>query len=148
MTNEIIKSLSINLECINYQVKKNQYIFEVQSVLSIIECPYCGSKTAKVHSFYQRELQDIPIQNKQTVLLVNTRKMVCSNSECKHKTFAESFEFAEPYSKKTKRLIENILFTSTKLSSVSASTLLKNNSIKCSKSSICDLLKKNAFPCG
>ncbi|MHC1719240.1 MAG: transposase family protein [Clostridiaceae bacterium] len=148
MIHEIIKSLSINLDCVNYRVKDNRFIIEIQSSLFKVKCPYCGTETSRVHSVYQREIQDIPIQYKQTILLVHTRKMFCDNSGCVHKTFAETFEFLEPYSKKTKRLIEKILTTSTKLSSVSASTLLKTNSVKVCKSSICDLLNKNASNCG
>jgi transposase len=113
-----------------------------------VTCPYCGTESSKVHSVYQREIQDIPLQDKQTILLMNTRKMFCSNSECSHKTFAEKFDFVESHGKKTKRLIAKILTTSTKLSSVSASTLLKLDSIKACKSSICNLLKKNANHCG
>lgn len=51
-------------------------------------------------------------------------------------------EFISPKGKKTKRLLDKILVTSTKLSSVSASTLFNSNSVKACKSSICDLLEK------
>ena len=74
--------------------------------------------------------------------------MFCDNPECSHKTFSERFDFVVPNGKKTNRLIEKILVTSITLSSVSASSLLKTNSIKVCKSSICDLLKKNTFDCG
>jgi len=148
MIRELIKSLSTNLEYLNYRIKENQCIIEVQSSLFQVSCPYCGTATPRVHSVYQREIQDIPIQDKQTILLVNTRKMFCDHPGCEQKTFAEKFDFTEAHGKKTKRLIEKILATSTKLSSVSASTLLKSNSVKASKSSICTLLKKNALPCG
>ena len=50
--------------------------------------------------------------------------------------------------RKTGRPVNKILKTSSKLSSVSASALLKEDSIKVCKSSICDLLKKNAGSCG
>lgn len=148
MIHEIIKSLCKDLEYIDYRVKEKQIIIEVQSSLHSIICPFCGVRSFRVHSIYQREIQDIPIQEKQTILLVNTRKMFCENPECNHKTFAEKFSFTHPHGKKTTRLIEKILVTSTKLSSISASTLLKSDSIKTSKSSICDLLKKNASHCG
>lgn len=49
--------------------------------------------SGKVHSVYQREIQDIPMQDKQTVLLLNTRKMFCLNENCSHKTFSERFAF-------------------------------------------------------
>lgn len=148
MLDEIIKSLSSNLQCIDYKLKDNQYIFTVQSSEHEVRCPYCNTLNSKTHSVYQREIQDLPIQDKQVIILINTRKMFCTNPECNHKTFAEKFDFVESHGKKTKRLVSKILTTSTKLSSVSASVLLKSNSIKVGKSSICDLLKKNAIHCG
>ena len=49
--------------------------------------------------------------------------------------------------KRTKRLEKNILFTSSQLSSINASKVLKNSNVDISKSSICVLLKKNAIDC-
>ena len=74
--------------------------------------------------------------------------MFCINPACDRKTFSERFDFIVPNGRKTKRLVDKILLISAKLSSVSASTLLKANSVKICKSSICDLLKKNAGNCG
>lgn len=145
---EIIKSLSSNLECIDYKLKENQYVFTIRSIQREVVCPYCNKPSFKVHSVYQREIQDLPIQDKQLILLINTRKMFCDNTECDHKTFSEKFDFVEAHGKKTGRLVSKILTTSTKLSSISASVLLKSNSVKVCKSSICDLLKKNAIHCG
>ena len=68
-------------------------IFEVSSVLKEVVCPYCGQSSSKVHSRYQREIQDLPMQNKKVVLLVRTRKMFCVNNLCNKKTFAEKHPF-------------------------------------------------------
>lgn len=73
--------------------------------------------------------------------------MFCLNSECRQKTFSEPFEFVAPKSKKTKRLIDKIQMTSVKLSAVSASVLLKNEGVRVSKTTICELLKKNPSGC-
>ncbi len=56
------------------------------------------------------------MQDKQTILLLNRRKIFCLNKNCTHKTFTERFDFVAPNGKKTKRLIDKILITSTKLS--------------------------------
>ena len=64
------------------------------------------------------------------------------NSVCSHKTFSERLDFIAPKERKNRRLVNKILKTSSKSSSVSASALLKEDSIKICKSSICDLLKK------
>ncbi len=53
-----------------------------------------------VHSTYQREIQDLPIQDKQVILLVDTRKFFCYNPDCLHKTFAERHPFAAIKSEK------------------------------------------------
>lgn len=148
MEQEIISSLSTDLECIRCKLKTRQIIFEVQSTREQVPCPYCGIFSSKVHSVYQREIQDIPLQDRQTILLLNTRKMFCMNPACSHKTFSERFDFIAPKERKTRRLVNKILKTSSKLSSVSASALLKEDSIKVCKSSICGLLKKNAGSCG
>lgn len=148
MENAIVQQLDINLECNDCMIQNKKIILKIASKQKAVTCPFCGKQSSKVHSAYQREIQDLPIHEKQTILLLNTRKMFCINPQCQYKTFSERFDFVQPGGKKTKRLTENILITSAKLSSVSASKLLASNSIHVSKSSICDLLKKNASPCG
>lgn len=148
MEQELIKLLSNDLECTTCRIKNEQVILEIHSTKKQVICPYCNNTSSKIHSVYQREIQDIPIQEKQTILLLNIRKIFCDNPECNHKTFSERFGFVAPNAKKTNRLVDKILMTSTKVSSVSASSLLKAGSIKAGKSSICDLLKKNACHCG
>lgn len=148
MEQTLVNLLDNTLKYIDCKIKEDKIIIEVCSNQQQVICPYCGSISSRTHSIYQREIQDIPLQDKQTILLLNARKMFCDNPKCDHKTFSERFEFVSPKGKKTKRLIDKILITSTKLSSVSASALLKADSIKACKSSICDLLKKNASDCG
>ena len=114
MEQEIIKLLDPDLECIRYKLKNQQVIFEVKSSREKVPCPYCGKVSSKIHSVYQREIQDIPIQDKQTIVLLNTRKMFCSNPACDHKTFSERFDFIAPRERKTKRLVDKILLVSAK----------------------------------
>ena len=145
---EFIKLLNLDYELINCRIKENIIVFEIHSIKEELECPYCGSKAKHIHSKYQREIHDLPIQDRQVVLLVNTRKIFCENSNCSHKTFSEKHPFVASNGKKTNRLIKNIVYTSTQLSSLSASKLLKSENITVCKSSICSLLKKNAIHCG
>lgn len=146
---EFIKLLDPAYELIQYRKKENKVIFHIASTITELECPFCGRKTSKVHSTYQREIQDLPMQGKKVILLVDTRKMRCMNPDCSHKTFSEKHHpFVTAKSKKTNRLIQNILYTSSQLSSLNASKLLKSENITVCKSSICDLLKKNAIHCG
>lgn len=109
---EFIKLLNPDYELVQYRIKNKAVIFYIQSGKKELECPFCGSKSTWVHSTYQREIQDLPIQDKQVVLLVDTRKMFCRNPDCAYKTFAEIHHFAAPKPKKTERflLIMGLLF--------------------------------------
>ena len=40
------------------------------STIAELECPFCGRKTSKVHSIYEREIQDLPMQGKKVILFV------------------------------------------------------------------------------
>ena len=135
---DFITALDPNYQLDKYHIKNNVAVFYISSKMSEVKCPYCGTLSSKVHSSYEREIQDLPMQNRKVILLVKTRKMFCS----------ECHPFVENNGKKTRRLVQNILFTSAQLSSVNAAKILKSNSIEVGKSSICSLLKKNAINCG
>lgn len=144
----IIKQLDPNLQCDNYRIRDERIIFKVSSTQKSVLCPYCSTASRKVHSTYEREVQDIPLHDKQTILLLHTRKFFCPNTDCSHKTFSERFDFAPSREKRTTRLTEKILVTSTGLSSINAEKLLRIDKVKTSKSTINELLKKNAGDCG
>ena len=146
--NEFIRELGEEYILDDYKVKKDIVVFHISSRCEEFVCPYCGEKSNKVHSTYEREIQDLPMQNKKVILLVKTRKMFCGNSLCSKKTFSERHHFVDRKGKKTRRLEKNIIYTSTQLSSVNASKVLKTSNIDVCKSSICELLKKNAIHCG
>ena len=99
MGNYIINQLEPTLECNGYTIHHRQIFFRIASTKSSATCPYCGYESDKVHSVYQREIQDIPIQEKQTIFLLDARKMFCLNSDCNHKTFSERFDFVSPKGK-------------------------------------------------
>lgn len=139
---ELIKLLNQDYELVRYRMIDKKVIFHIKSSKKELACPFCGSKSMHVHSTYQREIQDLPVQDKQVILLVDTRKFFCYNPDCPHKTFAERHPFAAQKAKKTDRLVKNIIHTSTQLSSLNASRLLKSENVIVCKSSICSLLEK------
>jgi hypothetical protein len=145
---EFIKLLDPALDYVEHITEEQTCIITVESNRKNAICPYCGIASPRVHSVYQKEFQDLPILDKQIVILIKNRKMFCMNPECSHKTFSERFDFIAYKARKTERLLEKILNLSSRLSSVAASTILKNDTATISKSTICRLLKKNASGCG
>lgn len=71
MQNWMVKQLDTDLDCADYKTKENQIIFEVAVSRVSVICSFCGQTSTKIHSVYQREIQDIPIHNKQAILLLN-----------------------------------------------------------------------------
>ena len=145
---EFIETLDDNYVLDEYCFKKDMIVFRISSRAEALNCPYCGAVSNKVHSSYEREIQDLPLQEHKVVLLVKTRKFFCNNEKCSKRTFSERHPFVDVSGKKTKRLMNNILRKSTQLSSLKASEILRQENIDICKSSICVLLKKNAIHCG
>ena len=79
-------------------------------------------------------------------IIIENRKMFCTNPECGHKTFAETFGFISPKAKKSRRLLEKIINVSLNVSSINASDMLKDGIADVGKSTICNLLKKRYTP--
>ncbi len=52
---EFIKLLDPAYELIQYRIKEDKVIFHIASTIAELECPFCGRKTSKVHSIYERE---------------------------------------------------------------------------------------------
>ena len=69
----IVKDLDNNYRLDAFRNKSDKIIFEISSEISTANCPYCGKESKRIHSRYQREVQDLPIQGKKVVLLVSTR---------------------------------------------------------------------------
>jgi transposase len=131
-----------HLQEIVVTTEKNVITIEVESTRSGAKCPYCGKRSEKVHSHYQRILNDLPIQGKKVKLALNNRKFFCENEKCSHKTFAEPFDFYRPKATKTNRLQDMILEISVSQSSIAASKYLQKHVTQVGKSTICNLLKK------
>ncbi len=77
----IVKSLDSTLERDEVQIDETRIIMEIESTRDVMECPYCGEKSGKIHSKYQRRMRDLPVQNTQVMLVLNTREIFCQNNQ-------------------------------------------------------------------
>jgi len=140
---DIIEMLDKDLTYLEHQIVEDHIIVLVESSRDEAMCPYCGKTSSRVHSKYEREFQDLPMQGKKVYVTLVNRKYFCDNRKCPNKTFAESFDFLKPKAKKSERLIDEIMKVSVEVSSVTASRILKDGVVDVGKSTICDMLKKN-----
>jgi len=139
---ELVKTVSLHFEYIRHEAATGVMRIFVRSTRSETNCPYCGTKSDKVHSLYYRKFWDLPIQGKKVEIVINNRKFFCIKPECSHKTFAEAFECLPRMGRRSNRLTKAIIDTATNLSSISASKTLKHGTADVGKSTICRLLKK------
>ena len=64
-------------------------------------CPCCGKRTSAIHSYRYRKIQCTEWLGHQTILILKTRHMVCTNKECGKKIFAEPLAMTHPYGRHT-----------------------------------------------
>jgi len=140
---ELVQMLDNNLIYLDHQVLNDSIIIYVCSKHDEAKCPYCGTASSRIHSTYERSFQDLPIQGKQVNVIIENRKYFCDNTHCLKTTFAEAFECLKPKSKKSNRLMDEIVKVSIEVSSVTASRLLNDGVAKVCKSTVCEILKKN-----
>ncbi|MFO1351760.1 MAG: ISL3 family transposase, partial [Gammaproteobacteria bacterium] len=68
-------------------------------------CPHCGAVGARLHSGYERQLQDVPWCGIGIVVQLRVRRFYCDNAACGRRTFSERLSgFAEAYQRRTARL--------------------------------------------
>jgi len=139
---DLIKLLDQNLKLLENNIEGDPLYLYVESNRTHVKCPFCGTFSTKVHSTYERSFQDLPIQDKKVMVVLNNRKMFCHNQGCPRKTFAERFDFIDYKSKKTKRLEDTIREVSLNCSTISASNTLTRNIVNVSRTTISNLLKK------
>ncbi len=140
--NNIIKFLDNNLEYLVHEMVEDTIYITVVSNRTLVECPDCSKESKKLHSYYMRSFQDLPIQDKKVIIIIKNRKFICENRECSKTTFSESFNCVEFKSKKSKRLIKYIVDLSMRVSSIDASNILRKNVVNVGKSTIYNILKK------
>ena len=145
---EFIKLLDPSLDYISHEIVGYTIFIRVASNKGDVVCPYCGHASSKRHSAYERSFQDLPVMGMKSRVIIENRKMFCTNPECSHRTFAEAFSFISPKAKKSDQLLEKIINVSLNVSSVNAADMLKDGIADVGKSTICNLLKKRYTPSG
>lgn len=84
-------------------------VLGVKSTTAEGNCPDCQASSSRVHSRYQRTVQDLPVSAIPLTVRVQVRRFFCDNPLCPRKTFAEAVpELALPFARKTVRLTKQL----------------------------------------
>jgi transposase len=69
-------------------------------------CPACQHVSHRVHSYYIRSPQDLPVSGQPVQLILRVRRFRCQNRSCTQQTFVERLPEVVPfYARRTKRLL-------------------------------------------
>jgi len=139
---EFVKMLCSELEYVKHEIESDLIKIYVKSNRREAKCPYCEEMGRRKHSHYERRFRDLPIQGKKVEIILDNQKYFCSNPDCRHKTFAETFDCLPRKGKRSKRLTESIIELSLNVSAVTAASILRKGTADVGKSTICNLLKK------
>jgi zinc-finger of transposase IS204/IS1001/IS1096/IS1165 len=73
-------------------------------------CPLCSEPASRVHSRYERMLQDLPWSGKRVRLSLHVRRFFCANPCCPRQIFAERLPaLTEAQARRTSRLRDALL---------------------------------------
>lgn len=123
------------------QCLDGQVILSVQSRSKSCPCPTCGSNSGKLHSYYYRNIKDLPVFNNKVSLRLKARKWYCHNTKCNRKIFTERFEHNfKRYKRFSDRLREKLLNVALLLGGNAGEKLCHTLNISASSSTLIRLI--------
>src|SRR5207237_6771091 len=99
-----------SLQVEQLEVMEEGLLIRASSTQAANVCPLCGRSTTRVHSRYERTLQDLPWGNLRVQLCMRVRRFFCLNPACPRRIFTERMApLATPHARRTLRLHEALL---------------------------------------
>jgi hypothetical protein len=74
------------------------------STVLAVSCPDCGVASRSIHSYYWRQVKDLPISGQSTQLKVEVRRFRCLNKACSRRIFVERLACLPIHAQRTCRL--------------------------------------------
>lgn len=100
----------LRLEKWSLDITQKQLSLVVTSIQTDSHCPICHSVSDRIHSRYQRTLQDLPWSNYAVRLILQARKFFCINPACQRRIFTERFpQMTEPWARRTCRFAQRLV---------------------------------------
>jgi transposase len=110
-------------------------------------CPACQQESHRLHSYYTRSPQDLPVSGQTVRLNVQARRFRCQNRACQKQTFVESLPGVVPrYARQTKRLQATLKLFAVALSGQAGSRLLKRMVMAVSGDTLLRLANRSEAP--
>ena len=114
------------------------------------KCPYCGKRSARKHSRYQRKPQVRPCARHQVTLLLTVQRYFCDDPECRYRTFVERVpDTVAPYARRTAHLNELLEHMAFEMSAEAVSRVAARCQVDISPDTILRMVRSTTLPeCG
>jgi len=110
-------------------------------------CPQCGETSERVHSRYQREVQDLPWAGIAVQVQLCVRRFFCDHVNCVQKTFSEPLgPMIDKYSRRTERLNDQLQQIALRLGGQAGQRLAVKLGLPTSASTLLRLIFSAALP--
>lgn len=116
--------VSLPMQIESVQLGSNRLYLQLATVSPMVCCSLCGHQSGRIHSHYQRHLQDLPWGKLAVSIELNCRKFFCDNAACQRIIFTEPLpDFANRYARRTERLQQLFYWLGLALSGEAAARL-------------------------
>jgi transposase len=135
---------SLHLE--QLPVTEERITFLVRLTTESGRCPDCQVASSRVHSRYQRTLEDLPSSGLPVQVRLQVRRFFCDNPSCLRKTFAEApSDLAVRYARKTVRLTDMLRQLGFALGGEQGARLATILGMSCSADTFLRMIRKTAL---
>lgn len=108
-------------------------------------CPKCGEESKTVHSWYEREPNDLPSIGNVVRLSLKVRRFFCKNVVCQRKIFCERVpEVVGWYARRTGRLAHSLTDTALELGGKAGARLARKLGMATSRDTLLRLVRRSA----
>jgi transposase len=119
----------------------------ITTTAASVACPHCGETSGRVHSRYQRTVQDLPWVGRVVQMQCGVRRFFCPNVNCAQKTFSEPLApLISKYSRRTLRLHEQLQQIALRLGGQGGQRLAVKLGLPTSASTLLRLIFRIAVP--
>ena len=131
------------LKILNILEKSNQITIELKSTKHKHRCPGCGKLMHAYHGTYKRNVQDLPIYQRNVMLQIAAYEYNCTNEACEITTFVEDYGgFIDKSQRMTSRLEDFLRTLAFETNCEGAAAICQKLGIKISGDTIIRLLRK------
>ncbi len=136
-----------NLQFEQVSLDEDQIEIRAMTTCSAAPCPSCGARSPRVHSHYQRILQDLPWGRRRLRIILHLRRFRCQPAACGRQTFVERLpQIAPPYARVTTRLRNRQQLIACAVTGELGARLTPRLGIPCSADALLRLVRQAPIP--